>query len=95
VAFVQYWQAHEDTHVVALATRTASRGRGHASRLLQRVVALAHAAGYRRVTLCARSSDPIARGLYMKHGFSPADPRPGSDVPAGAIFMARHLRETG
>ena len=70
-------------HVAQVAVHPDRRGQGLAGKLLDRALALSHAAGRSRATLLVEEGASAARTLYARRGFTPA-----------AIFVAarRELR---
>lgn len=59
-----------------IAAKATYRRRGVASRLLERVLALAEPAGARRVLLEVREDNEPALAFYRRHGFVELDRRP-------------------
>ncbi len=59
-------------HVAQVAVHPEHRGQGLAGRLLDRALALAHAAGRSRATLLVEEGATGARTLYARRGFVPA-----------------------
>jgi ribosomal protein S18 acetylase RimI-like enzyme len=70
-------------HVAQVAVHPDRRGQGLAGKLLDRALALAHAAGRSRVTLLVEDGATAARTLYARRGFRPC---------AGFIAARRDLR---
>ena len=58
-------------HVAKVAVHPERRGQGLAGKLLDRALALAHAAGRSRATLLVEAGASTARTLYAGHGFRP------------------------
>jgi ribosomal protein S18 acetylase RimI-like enzyme len=70
-------------HVAQVAVRPERRGQGLAGKLLDRALALAHAAGRSRATLLVEEGATVARTLYARCGFRPC---------AGFVAARRELR---
>lgn len=58
-------------HVAQVAVHPERRGQGLAGKLLDRALALAHAAGRSRATLLVEDGASAARTLYAQRGFTP------------------------
>ena len=58
-------------HVAQVAVHPERRGQGLAGKLLDRALALAHAAGRSRATLLVEEGASTARTLYAARGFRP------------------------
>ena len=58
-------------HVAQVAVHPERRGHGLAGKLLDRALALAHAAGRSRATLLVEEGASAARSLYAQRGFAP------------------------
>jgi len=58
-------------HVAQVAVHPQRRGQGLAGKLLDRALALAHAAGRSRTTLLVEDGATAARTLYARRGFRP------------------------
>jgi GNAT superfamily N-acetyltransferase len=58
-------------HVAQVAVHPDRRGQGLAGKLLDRALALAHAAGRSRATLLVEEGASAARALYAQRGFTP------------------------
>jgi ribosomal-protein-alanine N-acetyltransferase len=76
LAFVNYWLVRDEVHVLNVASHPDARRQGHASRLLEHVIAFAHREKCRYVTLEVRRSNQAAIRLYKKYGFRPVGIRP-------------------
>ena len=76
LAFVNYWLVRDEVHVLNVATHPEARRQGHASRLLEHVIAFANRNRCRYVTLEVRRSNGGAIRLYRKYGFRPVGVRP-------------------
>jgi ribosomal-protein-alanine N-acetyltransferase len=76
LAFVNYWLVRDEVHVLNVASHPEARRQGHASRLLEHVIAFAHRQKCRYVTLEVRRSNQAAIRLYKKYGFRPVGIRP-------------------
>ena len=76
LAFVNYWLVRDEVHVLNVASHPEARRQGHASRLLEHVIAFAHREKCRYVTLEVRRSNQAAIRLYKKYGFRPVGIRP-------------------
>jgi ribosomal protein S18 acetylase RimI-like enzyme len=59
-------------HVAQVAVHPEHRGQGLAGKLLDRALALVHAAGRTRATLLVEDGATAARTLYARRGFNPA-----------------------
>ena len=70
-------------HVAQVAVHPEHRGQGLAGKLLERALALAHAAGRLRSTLLVEDGATAARTLYARAGFRPC---------AGFVAARRELR---
>lgn len=92
-AFVNYWQVRDEIHILNVATHLESRGRGHATRLLDHVIGFARAGQCRYLTLEVRRSNEIALHLYRRRGFRPVGVRPRyyADNEEDAIVMLLDL----
>ena len=69
VAFLNFWSVADEIHVLNLATHPEHRRRGHAARLLERVIARARDEQARVLTLEVRRSNVPAQTLYRRFGF--------------------------
>jgi ribosomal protein S18 acetylase RimI-like enzyme len=72
--------------IAALGVDEAHRGRGHAGRLIEAVVAAVGGRGVDRVWLVSTNDNLTALALYQRHGFRLAELR------AGAVDRARVLK---
>ena len=92
-AFVNYWLVRDEVHVLNVATHPEGRRQGHASRLLEHVIAFAVRHKCRYVTLEVRRSNAGAIRLYRKYGFRPVGVRPNYYVEDNedAIVMLLEL----
>ena len=92
-AFVNYWVIRDEIHVLNVAVDTGVRRRGHASRLLDHVVAFAREHDCRYVTLEVRRSNHGAMRLYRKHAFRAVGIRPNyyAEDHEDAIVMLLEL----
>jgi ribosomal-protein-alanine N-acetyltransferase len=93
IAFVNYWLVRDEVHVLNVASHPNARRQGHASRLLEHVIAFAHRHKCRYVTLEVRRSNAGAIRLYKKYGFRPVGVRPNYYVEDNedAIVMLLEL----
>lgn len=93
LAFVNYWLVRDEVHVLNVATHPDARRSGHASRLLEHVIAFANRHRCRYVTLEVRRSNTGAIRLYRKYGFRPVGVRPNYYVEDNedAIVMLLEL----
>ena len=93
LAFVNYWLVRDEVHVLNVATHPEGRRQGHASRLLEHVIAFAVRNKCRYVTLEVRRSNAGAIRLYKKYGFRPVGVRPNYYVEDNedAIVMLLEL----
>ena len=93
IAFVNYWLVRDEVHVLNVASHPDARRQGHASRLLEHVIAFAHREKCRYVTLEVRRSNAGAIRLYRKYGFRPVGVRPNYYVEDNedAIVMLLEL----
>jgi ribosomal-protein-alanine N-acetyltransferase len=93
-AFINYWLVNDEVHILNIATHPDERRAGHASRLLEHVVAFAHRHRCRWVTLEVRRTNQPAIRLYKKYGFRPVGIRPNYYVEdrEDAIVMVLELR---
>ena len=93
LAFVNYWLVRDEVHVLNVATHPEGRRQGHASRLLEHVIAFANRHRCRYVTLEVRRSNAGAIRLYRKYGFRPVGVRPNYYVEDNedAIVMLLEL----
>ena len=76
--------AGDETHVAELVVAPAHRRSGHATRLLQRVLATARG----RVTLFVHPDNDAARTLYASLGFRRVGRRPDFYAEADALVLA-------
>ena len=92
-AFVNYWLVRDEVHVLNVAAHPDARRQGHASRLLEHVIAFANRNKCRYVTLEVRRSNQPAIRLYRKYGFRPVGIRPNYYVEDNedAIVMLLEL----
>jgi ribosomal protein S18 acetylase RimI-like enzyme len=72
--------------IAALGVHAAHRGRGHAGRLIEAVVAAVGGRGVGRVWLVTTNDNLTALALYQRHGFRLAELHPG------AVDRARVLK---
>jgi ribosomal-protein-alanine N-acetyltransferase len=93
IAFVNYWLVRDEVHVLNVACHPDGRRQGHASRLLEHVIAFANRNKCRYVTLEVRRSNAGAIRLYRKYGFRPVGVRPNYYVEDNedAIVMLLEL----
>jgi ribosomal-protein-alanine N-acetyltransferase len=93
MAFVNYWLVRDEVHVLNVAAHPDARRQGHASRLLEHVIAFANRNKCRYVTLEVRRSNAGAIRLYRKYGFRPVGVRPNYYVEDNedAIVMLLEL----
>ena len=93
LAFVNYWLVRDEVHVLNVASHPEARRQGHASRLLEHVIAFANRNKCRYVTLEVRRSNSGAIRLYRKYGFRPVGVRPNYYVEDNedAIVMLLEL----
>jgi ribosomal-protein-alanine N-acetyltransferase len=93
LAFVNYWLVRDEVHVLNVASHPDGRRQGHASRLLEHVIAFANRHKCRYVTLEVRRSNVGAIRLYRKYGFRPVGVRPNYYVEDNedAIVMLLEL----
>lgn len=93
LAFVNYWLVRDEVHVLNVAAHPEARRNGHASRLLEHVIAFANRHKCRYVTLEVRRSNAGAIRLYGKYGFRPVGVRPNYYVEDNedAIVMLLEL----
>jgi len=93
LAFVNYWLVRDEVHVLNVAAHPDARRQGHASRLLEHVIAFANRNKCRYVTLEVRRSNAGAIRLYRKYGFRPVGVRPNYYVEDNedAIVMLLEL----
>jgi [ribosomal protein S18]-alanine N-acetyltransferase len=76
VAFCNYWIVADEIHILNVATHPGHRRRGHARRVLERVISDAQAARCRYLTLEVRRSNAAAQALYAGLGFRQVGLRP-------------------
>ena len=70
--------------------RPTARGTGLGRQLVERIIAEARAAGYRRICLDVLPEFAVARQLYLALGFQPAPPVTFNPVP-GTAFLGLDL----
>ncbi len=87
IAYGGVMVAGAEGHVMTLATVPAHRGRGHARRLLVRLLRDAIALGAERLLLEVRPSNRAARRLYSRFGFAPVGIRPRYYRDEDALVM--------
>jgi len=68
-AFLNFWSVADEFHILNLATHPEHRRRGHATRLLSRVIERADRERARVLTLEVRRSNVTAQTLYRRFGF--------------------------
>lgn len=97
IAFVDCWLVADEMHVLNLATHPAHHREGHARRLMEAVLALAHQRRVQCVTLELRQSNRAARRLYDALGFVPIGTRPKyyADTGEDAVVMILRPAERG
>lgn len=88
-AFLSFWLVRDEIHVLNLGTHPSVRRLGHASLLLDDMLAFARAEGVRYVSLEVRQSNAAALRLYACFGFEPIGTRPGyyADDREDAVVM--------
>src|SRR5262249_23450413 len=93
MAFVNYWLVRDEVHVLNVASHPEARRQGHASRLLEHVIAFPNRNKCRYLTLEVRRSNAGAIRLYRKYGFRPVGVRPNYYVEDNedAIVMLLEL----
>jgi len=91
--FAGIWFMADEAHIVALGAREAARRTGVADLLLLGVAEAARGRGSRCVTLEVRTTNGVARGLYLKHGFRETGVRKGyySNNGEDALIMTTPL----
>lgn len=70
LAYMGYWKAVDEAHIVNLAVRPESRGKGTGYILAGHLLELAKRAGCLRATLEVRTSNQAALRLYARLGFA-------------------------
>lgn len=73
--------------------RPTARGTGLGRQLVERIIAEARAAGYRRICLDVLPEFAVARQLYLALGFQPAPPVTFNPVPGTAFLGLDLVRE--
>lgn len=68
-AYIVYHRYHDEVHILNLATAIEARYQGHASHLLEHVLAFAGMHRISRICLEVRRSNRAALALYSKFGF--------------------------
>ncbi|HEX4460771.1 MAG TPA: ribosomal protein S18-alanine N-acetyltransferase [Polyangia bacterium] len=93
LAFCNYWLVRDEVHILNVAVHPEGRRQGHASRLLEHVIAFASRHKCRYLTLEVRRSNAGAIRLYRKYGFRPVGVRPNYYVEDNedAIVMLLEL----
>jgi putative acetyltransferase len=85
----------DDRHgeIKSMRTSSSQRRNGVASALLEHMLAVARARGYRAVSLETGSYEFFApaRGLYEKFGFEYCDPFAGYEEDPYSVFMTKRL----
>lgn len=76
LGFVGIWLLADEAHIVTIAVREGSRGRGIGELLLIAALELARRHGQPLVTLECRVSNAVAISLYRKYGFRQVGIRP-------------------
>lgn len=76
LAFCNYWLVADEVHLLNIATHPDQRQRGHATRLLEHVIAFGRRAACRLVTLEVRRSNEAAQRIYRRFGFKSVGTRP-------------------
>jgi ribosomal-protein-alanine N-acetyltransferase len=76
IGFVDYWLVTDEVHLLAIATAPDHRRRGVAARLLDHLLAVAHATKAVLVTLEVRRNNVPAIALYERRGFKRVGIRP-------------------
>jgi [ribosomal protein S18]-alanine N-acetyltransferase len=69
-AFLLFWRAADELHIIAIGTRPECRRAGLARSLLERLVQTGREIGLRLVLLEVRRSNEAALGLYRSLGFT-------------------------
>jgi ribosomal-protein-alanine N-acetyltransferase len=97
VAFCNFWVVRDEVHVLNVATHPDERRKGHASRVLEHVLAFAARHACRYLTLEVRRGNQGAIKLYRQFGFRPVGIRPNYYVEDGedAIVMLLELAPVG
>jgi putative acetyltransferase len=89
----------DPTHgeIKSMRTAVAARRRGVAARLLDHVLAEAHARGYERLSLETGTQDFFApaRALYASRGFEPCGPFDGYAEDPHSAFYSRRFTPVG
>ena len=95
VAFCNYWLVGDEVHLLNLATRPDWRRHGIATRLINHLVAFAHANQCCVITLEVRKSNHPAQALYSAHGFASVGVRPRyyADRGEDAVVMTLDLKD--
>jgi [ribosomal protein S18]-alanine N-acetyltransferase len=93
VGFANYWLVADELHVLNIATHPEHRQRGHATRMLAHMVAVARVLLCCRLTLEVRRSNVAAQRLYRRFAFRSVGVRPNyyAEDPEDAIVMLLDL----
>lgn len=83
----------EHAEIKSMHTVASARGRGAGRRMLDHLVAVARAEGYRRLSLETGSMEAFApaRALYAGAGFVPCDPFGQYRLSPNSSYMTRYL----
>ena len=94
VAFCDYWLVADEVQILNIASHPAGRRQGFAGHLLTHIVAQAHLASFRLLSLEVRRSNLPAQSLYRKFGFRDVGIRPRyyADNQEDAVLMDLVLR---
>ncbi|VBB41924.1 Ribosomal-protein-alanine acetyltransferase [uncultured Desulfatiglans sp.] len=88
-----FWIFAQELHIMKIALLAPMRGRGLASKLMERIVAEGGAAGARSAWLEVRPSNAAALRLYARQGFEEVGRRRSyySDSGEDAVLMSRSI----
>ncbi len=94
-AYIIFWVAGDEMHILNLAVHPEHRRRGIAWNLLREAISQAREQGARVAWLEVRPSNSAARALYESFGFEEVGRRPGyyDDTKEDAILLALHWED--
>ncbi len=89
LGFCNYWLVADELHILNIAIHPGARRHGHASRLLEHILAEARSHRARLASLEVRASNHAAQALYRKFGFHDVGLRPRyyADNGEDAVLM--------
>ena len=93
--YMGIWHILDEGHITNVAVRPEYRGRGIASAIIRTLLEFTEEEGIRDFTLEVRESNPPARNLYEKYGFTVEGVRKGyyRDNKENALIMWRRAAE--